>query len=99
MLQADAPDDYVIATGETHSVRELVEVAFSHAGLDWHDHVVIDSRYLRAAEVDLLVGDYTRAKHDLGWAPEVNFEELVRLMVDADLALVQSGVDLPGASI
>ncbi|MBA2362726.1 MAG: GDP-mannose 4,6-dehydratase [Chloroflexia bacterium] len=99
MLQADAPDDYVIATGETHSVRELVEVAFSHAGLDWHDHVVIDSRYLRAAEVDLLVGDYARAKRDLGWAPEVNFEELVRLMVDADLALVQSGVDLPGASI
>lgn len=99
MLQPDAPDDYVIATGETHSVRELVDIAFSHAGLDWHDHVVIDSRYLRAAEVDLLVGDYARAKRELGWAPEVNFEELVRMMVDADLALVQSGVDLPGASV
>ena len=99
MLQAPAPDDYVIATGETHSVRDLVEVAFSHAGLNWQDHVVIDSRYLRAAEVDLLVGDYSKAKRELGWEPEVNFEHLVSMMVDADLALVEAGVDLPGASI
>ncbi len=99
MLQAPAPDDYVIATGETHSVRDLVEVAFSHAGLSWQDHVVIDSRYLRAAEVDLLVGDYSKAKRELGWEPEVNFEHLVSMMVDADLALVEAGVNLPGASI
>lgn len=99
MLQPPAPDDYVIATGETHSVRDLVEVAFSHAGLSWQDHVVIDSRYLRAAEVDLLVGDYSKAKRELGWEPEVNFEHLVSMMVDADLALVEAGVNLPGASI
>jgi GDPmannose 4,6-dehydratase len=99
MLQAPAPDDYVIATGETHSVRDLVEVAFSHAGLNWQDHVVIDSRYLRAAEVDLLVGDYSKAKHELGWEPEVDFEHLVSMMVDADVALVEAGVDLPGASL
>jgi GDPmannose 4,6-dehydratase len=99
MLQAPAPDDYVIATGETHSVRDLVEVAFSHAGLNWQDHVVIDSRYLRAAEVDLLVGDYSKAKRELGWEPEVDFEHLVSMMVDADIALVEAGVDLPGASI
>ncbi len=99
MLQAPAPDDYVIATGETHSVRDLVEVAFSHAGLNWQDHVVIDSRYLRAAEVDLLVGDYSKAKRELGWEPEVDFERLVSMMVDADLALVEAGVDVPGASI
>ncbi len=90
MLQADGPDDYVVATGETHSVRELVELAFERAGLDWREHVIIDSRFLRAAEVDLLVGDYSKARRDLGWEPTTNFRELVHMMVDADLDLVAS---------
>lgn len=88
MLQTPEPEDYVIATGETHSIRELVETAFGHAGLDWREHVVIDSRYMRPAEVDLLVGDYGKARRELGWEPTVNFERLVRMMVDADLELV-----------
>ncbi|HET6231226.1 MAG TPA: GDP-mannose 4,6-dehydratase [Longimicrobiaceae bacterium] len=86
MLQRDEPGDYVVATGETHSVRELVETAFSYADLDWRDHVVQDARYMRPAEVDLLVGDPALAKRDLGWEPEVNFQGLVKMMVDADLA-------------
>ncbi|MDP9379402.1 MAG: GDP-mannose 4,6-dehydratase [Chloroflexota bacterium] len=90
MLQADGPDDYVVATGETHSVRELVELAFERAGLDWREHVIIDSRFLRAAEVDLLVGDYSKTRRDLGWEPTTNFRELVHMMVDADLDLVAS---------
>ena len=85
MLQQDEPDDYVIATGETHSVEELVSLAFSYVGLDWRDHVVIDERFYRPAEVDLLVGDASRAREKLGWRPEVSFEQLVRMMVDADL--------------
>jgi GDPmannose 4,6-dehydratase len=93
MLQADEPDDYVIATGETHTVRELVELAFEHAGLDWREHVVVDSRFLRAAEVDLLVGDYGKARRNLGWEPTTNFKELVRMMVDADIELVASQKD------
>lgn len=85
MLQQDKPDDYVIATGETHSVRELCEVAFSHVGLNWQDYVVVDPKYYRPAEVDLLIGDASKARHLLGWKPEVTFEQLVRMMVDADL--------------
>ncbi len=85
MLQQDEPDDYVIATGETHSVERLVDVAFSHVGLDWHDHVTLDERFVRPAEVDVLIGDRSKAEADLGWTPTVTFEELVKMMVDADL--------------
>lgn len=85
MLQQDEPDDYVIATGETHSVERLVEVAFSHAGLDWHDHVKMDERFVRPAEVDLLIGDRSKAETELGWTPTVGFEQLVQMMVDSDL--------------
>ncbi len=85
MLQQDDADDYVIATGETHTVRRLVEIAFAHAGLDWKKHVVLDPAFLRPAEVDLLVGDPGKAKTKLGWEPTVDFEALVRMMVDADL--------------
>jgi GDPmannose 4,6-dehydratase len=84
MLQQDEPDDYVLATGETHSVQEFLEAAFTYAGLDWRDYVKIDPRYFRPAEVDLLIGDYTKAKETLGWEPTVRFDELVRMMVDAD---------------
>ncbi|NHM26788.1 GDP-mannose 4,6-dehydratase [Desulfofundulus sp. TPOSR] len=86
MLQQDEPDDYVIATGETHPVRELVEIAFSHASLDWQRYVVVDPRLYRPAEVDLLQGDYSKARSRLGWEPRVSFPDLVRMMVDADLA-------------
>jgi GDPmannose 4,6-dehydratase len=92
MLQQDEPDDYVIATGEAHSVRELVEVAFEHVGLDPDKHVRIDPRYLRPAEVEHLIGDYSKARERLGWEPRTSFEELVRLMVDADLELLSRGV-------
>jgi GDPmannose 4,6-dehydratase len=85
MLQQDRPDDYVIATGRTHAVREFVRLAFAAADLDWEQYVVVDPRYYRPAEVDLLVGDATKAKRVLGWAPEVSFEELVERMVRADL--------------
>jgi len=88
MLQQDAPDDYIIATGETHSVREFLQEAFSYAGLDWRDHVETDPRYYRPAEVDLLIGDAGKAREKLGWAPKVKFKQLVRLMVDADMAKV-----------
>jgi GDPmannose 4,6-dehydratase len=84
MLQASEPEDFVLATGETHSVREFLDEAFGHADLDWQDYVTIDERYFRPAEVDLLVGDYSKAKEKLGWEPTVRFEELVRMMVDAD---------------
>ncbi|MFN0111895.1 MAG: GDP-mannose 4,6-dehydratase [Blastocatellia bacterium] len=89
MLQQDEADDYVIATGETHSVRELLDEAFGHLGLDWQKHVEIDPRYFRPAEVDLLIGDATKAKTKLGWQPEITFRELVTRMVDADLAELQ----------
>jgi GDPmannose 4,6-dehydratase len=85
MLQQDQPDDYVVATGETHSVREFLDLAFAHVNLRWQDYVEIDPRYFRPAEVDLLLGDATKAKQKLGWQPQVSFPELVRLMVDADL--------------
>jgi GDPmannose 4,6-dehydratase len=89
MLQADAPGDYVIATGETHSVREFLELAFERLGLEWQAHVEIDSRYFRPAEVDVLLGDASKARDELGWAPSITFEELVRIMVDADLAALE----------
>src|SRR5262245_35667266 len=86
MLQQDQPDDYVVATGETHSVREFCEEAFGHVGLDWKDFVKVDPKYFRPAEVDVLLGDASKAKAKLGWKPKVAFKELVRLMVEADLA-------------
>jgi GDPmannose 4,6-dehydratase len=85
MLQQDEPDDYVVATGETHSIREFLDIAFGYVNLDWHDYVEFDARYLRPAEVDLLIGDPTKAKQKLGWSPSVTFKELVALMVEADL--------------
>ena len=91
MLQQDTPDDFVVATGETHSVQEFLEEAFGYVDLDWHDYVVQDPRYMRPAEVDLLVGDATKAKKQLGWEPSVSFKELVRMMVDADLKMLQDG--------
>jgi len=84
MVQQEEPDDYVLATGETHSVQEFLEAAFTYAGLDWREYVKIDPRYFRPAEVDLLIGDYAKAKTKLGWEPTVRFDELVRMMVDAD---------------
>ncbi|HAM02051.1 MAG TPA: GDP-mannose 4,6-dehydratase [Acidimicrobiaceae bacterium] len=90
MLQQDVASDFVVATGQTHSVRELCEVAFSHVGLDWAEHVVVDERYLRPAEVDLLVGDAGRARAELGWEPQVDFGHLVGMMVDADMELVRA---------
>ncbi|HXR49082.1 MAG TPA: GDP-mannose 4,6-dehydratase [Candidatus Limnocylindrales bacterium] len=89
MLQQDQPDDYVIATNETHSVREFLEAAFAHAGLPWQKHVEIDPNYFRPTEVDLLIGDYSKAKQKLGWEPKTTFNALARLMVDADMKLVQ----------
>ncbi len=85
MLQQDAPDDYVLATGETHSVQEFLEAAFAHVDLDWRPYVEIDSRYFRPTEVDALLGDASKARRVLGWEPKVSFGELVRIMVDADL--------------
>jgi GDPmannose 4,6-dehydratase len=87
MMQQDVADDFVIATGETHSVREFLELAFRHAGLDWEEHVVSDPRFMRPAEVDLLIGDATKARTKLGWAPTVSFEELVGMMVENDIKL------------
>ncbi|NEQ22564.1 MAG: GDP-mannose 4,6-dehydratase [Microcoleus sp. SIO2G3] len=85
MLQQEQPDDYVIATGETYSIKEFLEIAFRHVNLNWQDYVEFDPRYLRPAEVDLLIGDPTKAKQQLGWEPSVTFRELVTLMVEADL--------------
>ena len=89
MLQHDHPDDYVVATGETHSVREFCQVAFDYVGLDWEKHVVVDPKFHRPAEVDLLVGDPSKAGRILHWEPTVTFQQLVRIMVDADLAALQ----------
>jgi GDPmannose 4,6-dehydratase len=85
ILQQPKPDDYVVATGETHSVREFLEEAFSYVGLNWQDYVKVDEKYFRPAEVDLLLGDPSKARAALGWKPRVTFKELVRMMVDADL--------------
>jgi GDPmannose 4,6-dehydratase len=93
MLQQGQPDDYVIATGETHSVREFLDEAFGYVGLDWHDYVRMDPRYLRPTEVDLLCGDASKARAQLGWRPRVTFRELVRMMVDADLDREQHAVE------
>jgi len=92
MLQQDAPEDYVIATGEAHSVQELVDVAFAHVGLDPEEHVRIDPKYLRPAEVEHLIGDPSKASAELGWTPTTSFDDMVRLMVDSDLELLASGV-------
>ncbi len=89
MLCQDSPDDYVVAMGETHAVREFCELAFCHVGLDYTDHVVVDERYIRPAEVDLLVGDPTKARTVLGWDPRVSFEQLVAMMVSADMDLIR----------
>ena len=91
MLQQDAPDDYVVATGEAHSVQELVEVSFGHLGLDWRKYVGVDERYIRPAEVDHLIGNPAKAHTKLGWKPSVDFKGLVTMMVDADLARLKSG--------
>ena len=88
MLQQDNSDDYVVATGETHSIKEFLDIAFNYVNLDWNDYVKFDPRYLRPAEVDLLIGDPTKAKQKLNWEPSVTFEGLVKLMVDADLAAI-----------
>jgi GDPmannose 4,6-dehydratase len=90
MLQQPGPADYVISTGETHSVREFCEIAFGHVGLDWERHVRVEDRYFRPAEVDLLIGDATRAHVVLGWKPEVSFADLVRMMVDADMGRLEN---------
>ena len=95
MLQQPEPDDYVVATGEAHSVQELVEVAFAHAGLDWQKHVGVDPKFLRPAEVDHLIGNPEKARHKLGWRPEVAFKGLVTMMVDADLARLSAGQLIP----
>jgi len=89
MLQQREPDDYVISTGETHSVEEFVSLAFDHAGLDWKKYVVIDPKFMRPAEVDLLVGSPEKARKQLGWSPKVSFAELVKMMVDADMKLLE----------
>jgi GDPmannose 4,6-dehydratase len=90
MLQQDHPDDYVVGTGETHSVRELCQVAFDHVGLDWEQYVVADRQFYRPAEVDMLVSDPSKARENLGWEPKVSFEGLVRMMVDADVKQLQA---------
>jgi len=95
MLQQDRADDYVIATGESHSVRELVEVAFEHVGLDWQKHVRLDPKFLRPAEVDHLIGDASKGRAALGWRPEVDFPALVRMMVDADLSRLSRSPGTP----
>lgn len=89
MLQQDEPDDYVIATGETHSVREFAELAFSYVGLDWKKYVVVDEKFYRPAEVSLLCGDYSKARKKLGWQPKVKFAELIKMMIDHDLKILQ----------
>lgn len=94
MLQQEEPDDYVIATNETHSIREFLDIAFNYVNLDWHDFVEFDPRYLRPTEVDLLIGDSTKARQKLGWEPSVSFEQLVHLMVDADIAALKKAQDL-----
>ena len=90
MLQQEKPDDYVIATNETHSIREFLDIAFGHAGLDWKKHVEIDEKYYRPAEVELLIGDYSKARKQLGWQPRTKFADLVRLMVEADIELLKA---------
>jgi GDPmannose 4,6-dehydratase len=92
MLQQDAAEDYVIATNEAHTVREFCEIAFAHVGLDWNEHVFVDPAFVRPAEVDMLIGDASKAKRKLGWEPKVRFKQLVELMVDADLERLKATV-------
>ena len=94
MLQQDEPDDYVIATGETHSVQRLLEIAFETVDLNWKDYTVQDERFMRPAEVDLLVGDCTKARKTLGWEPKVSFEYLIQMMVEADLKILKAEQNL-----
>jgi GDPmannose 4,6-dehydratase len=94
MLQADEPDDYVVATGTAHTVRDFVQFAFDHAGLDWEQHVRFDERYLRPSEVDALIGDASKAADRLGWKPRVLAPELARIMVDADRAVLATQAQL-----
>ena len=94
MLQQPEPDDYVIATNETHTIRECLEVAFGRVGLDWQKYMEIDPRYYRPAEVELLIGDASKAKRKMGWEPKTKFKDLIELMVDADLASPRGGVGL-----
>jgi len=98
MLQQDEPDDYVVATGETHTVERLVEFAFSHVGLDWREHVRTDERFVRPAEVDLLVGDASKARERLGWTPTIAFEAMIAMMVDADIARLSDAGQSPAMS-
>ena len=93
MLQQDTAGDYVVCTGETHSVKEFCDVAFSHLNLDWEDYVKVDEKLIRPAEVDLLVGDASKAAEILGWKPKVGFEDLVKMMVDADMALLEGRLE------
>ncbi|MHB1361815.1 MAG: GDP-mannose 4,6-dehydratase [Thermoleophilia bacterium] len=93
MLQQDQPDDYVICSGKTHSVEELVQIAFDHVGLNWKDYVKIDQRFVRPAEVDLLIGDAAKAKEKLGWVPQVSFKQMIEMMIDNDLKIVQEEID------
>jgi GDPmannose 4,6-dehydratase len=99
MLQADEPQDYVVATGIEHSVRDFVTLAFERVGLDWEAHVVTDPDLLRPAEVEHLLGDPSRARAELGWSASVSFEELVAMMVDADLVRLESGAPAPGTAV
>jgi GDPmannose 4,6-dehydratase len=92
MLQQQHADDYVVGTGQTHSVQEFVEIAFDHVGLDWRRHVVVDPQFYRPAEVDLLLADPAKAQRSLGWEPQVSFEQLVTAMVDADLHALGQGI-------
>jgi GDPmannose 4,6-dehydratase len=98
MLQQDEPDDFVVATGETHSVRELLELAFGHVGLRWQDHVVVDERFLRPADVAMLVGDAGKARRVLGWQPTISFSELVAMMVESDLRAVAADLAATSAA-
>jgi GDPmannose 4,6-dehydratase len=98
MLQQDKPDNYVVATGETHSIREMCEVAFDHVGLDYQDYVISDQRFFRPAEVDLLVGNASKAKQQLGWEPRVSFKDLMCMMVDADIQALEQGERFPNVT-
>ena len=91
MLQQPEPDDYVVATGETHSVREFLELAFQHVGLNWQDYVAVDPKFYRPAEVDVLIGNAGKARQKLGWSPKTKFADLARLMVEADVKLLAAG--------
>jgi GDPmannose 4,6-dehydratase len=94
MLQQDKPDDYVISTGITHSVRDLVQIAFDYVNLNWKDYVIVDPKFVRPAEVEILLGDSTKALKKLGWAPETSFEELIKMMIDADLERIENDIKL-----